>query len=168
MSKRRRNADGQLAYGRWYIGDWISSATVLALSSDAYRLFHLFCLRVMERGALPDDKRLIRSICPGVEDFDAAWAEVRPLLASASDDASQSPRLIFQRRALAEHEHGVSLCAQAQKAVNARERRRGASDDASNDTSADTSDDASDGVSNQYPVPTTLLLQQQQQPPGGG
>lgn len=108
--KVRRFNDGQLTYGPWYIGDWISSATVLGLSDAGYRLWHLVCLRVMERGSVPDDPAAVRAVCPGVRDFEAAWAEVRPLLQVDEDGR------LYQGRARSEYRHGVEVCTEAHRA----------------------------------------------------
>ncbi len=109
----KRYSNGQLTYGPWYISDWIASASVLGLSDAGYRLYHLLCLRVMERGPIPDDPVTVSAYCPGVRDFDRAWAEIQPLLI-------RDARGVFQRRALAEHLHGVGVCAQATSSIHGR------------------------------------------------
>lgn len=101
----RRFSGGKLTYGDWYIRDWMQSSEVALLSDTGYRLYHLVCLRVMEMGLLPADRRAIEALCPGVRgDSAAAWAEVVPLLDVAGDGRW------FQVRALQEHVTGLEAC----------------------------------------------------------
>ena len=163
MKRPKRYSDGQLTYGPWYIDDWIASPSVLGLSDAGYRLYHLICLRVMQRGPMPDDPAYVRAVCPGVRDFDAAWAEVRPAL--LVDAAGR----LYQRRAMAEHEHGIAVCREATAAVWVRDNGPDpGSIDTSSDRSIDTSIDVSNGVSTQTQTQTENLVESTDGSSGGG
>lgn len=131
--KRGNAKDGESPTVMWWVGDWLTSESVLAMSRAARSLYFDLLLHQWKNGSLPNDEKVLARLTgEGLAEFQALWSEVQKCFDLANDGRLRNPRMEKERRLTEEYRAAKSAAGRKGadktngKAAKGRQKRGGA------------------------------------------